>query len=274
MELTQLQLKQLKECELEMLRSFKEICDKLGIKYYILGGTLLGAVRHKGFIPWDDDVDVFIPRKEYEIFLEKAQSLMPEKYFLQTHLTDENYPNNFAKMRDSSTTFIEKTCRHIDMNHGVYIDIFPLDFYPDGIKGKIFSIKKKLLTWRINRAFDFGKQSLKSKIAAFISTLVYPSLKKAVLKREKLYGGVTEGGRVINNSGAWEEKEIVPASWCGEGVPLEFEGLSMRGPDKYDEWLTFVYGDYMALPPEEERVPHHFVEAFDIDKPYTEYFKK
>ncbi len=272
MELTSIELEKLKKCEFQMLKCFKEICDSLNIKYYILGGTLLGAVRHKGFIPWDDDVDVFIPRKDYELFLQKAQELMPKHYFLQTHETDENYPNNFAKLRDSSTTFIEKSCRNIKMNHGVYIDIFPLDYYPvSAYKRILFKIKKRLLTWRINTIFDLGKLSLKTKIATFVSILIYPSRKKAIEKREKLFKSVKTTDMVVNNSGAWLSKEIVPLEWCKDGVMLEFEGLQLRGPTEYDEWLRFVYGDYMKLPPENERIPHHFVEVFDLEKPYTEY---
>lgn len=274
MELNAKQLQEIKTCELSMLGCFKEICDKLNIKYYILGGTLLGAVRHKGFIPWDDDVDVFIMREDYEVFLQKAPSMLPEEYFLQTHLTDENYPNNFAKLRDRRTTFIEKSSGKIKMNHGVYIDIFPLDYYPDTRFGSIiFKFRKKLLTWRINTVFDFQNVSLKTKIATAFSALLYPSVKKAVLKREKLFKSVKKSTLVVNNSGAWLEKEIIPLDWCKDSVDLQFENLMLRAPKDYHKWLTFVYGDYMSLPPEDERKPHHFVEIFDIDKSYTEYMK-
>ncbi len=273
MQLNSEQLSRLQRCQAEILGTFAQICDKIGVKYYILGGTLLGAVRHEGCIPWDDDVDVFIPREEYDIFLEKAPDMLPEKYFLQTHNTDENYPNNYAKLRDSSTTFVEKTVRSLKINHGVYIDIFPLDYYPDGFKAKIFELKKRLLTIRINLAFDFENRSLKSKIASAIALVLHLSLERAILKREKLFSSVHHGKRRVNNSGAWLEKEIVPAEWCDEGVMLNFEGMQLRGSAHYHEWLTFVYGDYMTLPPESKRISHHTIEYFDMDKPYTEYIK-
>ncbi len=274
MELTNEQLQQLKECERDMLAAFVAVCNKHKIKYFLQGGTLLGAVRHQGFIPWDDDVDVSLPRDEYERFVAVAQRELPSYYFLQTKDTDPEYPNNFAKIRDSRTTFIETSARKLNINHGAYIDIFPIDYYPDGFKAKIFEIKKKFLTWRINTAFYMPEMSLKSKIATLISCILYPSRRKAIEKREKLFSCVPVSQRVVNNSGAWLEKEIIPREWCEESVEMTFEGIKVQGSAKYDEWLTYVYGDYMQLPPEEERKGHHFTDVVDLDKPYTEYINE
>lgn len=274
MDLSKEQLQQLKECERDMLEAFVNICNKHKIKYFLQGGTLLGAVRHQGFIPWDDDVDVSLPRHEYERFIAIAQSELPSYYFLQTKDTDPEYPNNFAKIRDSRTTFIETSARHLNINHGAYIDIFPIDYYPDGFKAKIFEIKKKLLTWRINTAFYMPEMSLKSKIATLISCILYPSRRKAIEKREKLYKSVKPSQRVVNNSGAWLEKEVIPKRWCAETAEMTFEGIRVQGSAEYDEWLTYVYGDYMQLPPESERKGHHFTDAVDLDKPYTEYINE
>lgn len=274
MELSKDELEKLKKCEKDILAAFIEICNRHNIKYFLQGGTLLGAVRHSGFIPWDDDVDVSLMREDYEKFIAVAQSELPSYYFLQTKDTDREYPNNFAKIRDSRTTFIETAGKYLNINHGVYIDIFPFDYYPDGIKGKIFEIKKKLLTWRINTAFYLPNMSLKSKIATAVSCLIYPSRRRAIEKREKLFKRVPPAKRLINNSGAWREKEIVPAKWFTQTVELSFEGLKAVSSYKYDEWLTFVYGDYMTLPPEKERVGHHYTEIVDLDRPYTEYINE
>lgn len=271
MNLTAEQLQSLKKCERDMLKEFVDICNRHGIKYFVQGGTLLGTVRHSGFIPWDDDIDVSLPRDEYEKFLAVAEKELPEYYFLQTKDTDPEYPNNFAKIRDSRTTFLETSARNLNINHGAYIDIFPLDYYPDGFKAKIFEIKKKLLTCRINKAFYMPHMSLKSKLVTLITIILFPSLKGAVEKREKLFTSVPPSERVVNNSGAWLSKEIIPENWVLNSTEMEFEGIKVNVSDKYDEWLTYVYGDYMSLPPENERVGHHYVDIFDMDKSYTEY---
>ena len=271
MELTKEQLQRLKYCEKNMLQCFVSICNKHGIKYFLQGGTMLGAVRHRGFIPWDDDVDVSLPRNEYERFLAVAEKELPEYYFLQTKDTDPEYPNNFAKIRDSRTAFIETSARNLKINHGAYIDIFPLDNYPTGFKARIYEIRKLLLTWRINTVFYLPDKSLKSKLLTAVTCILYPSVKKAIEKREKLFKSVPESGLVVNNSGAWLEKEIIPAEWVTGSIEMEFEGIKVRVSDKYDEWLTFVYGDYMSPPPESERVGHHYTDIFDMDRSYTEY---
>lgn len=274
MELSSEQLKKLKECEKNMLATFVEICNRHNIKYFLQGGTLLGAVRHSGFIPWDDDVDVSLMREDYDKFIRVAQKELPSYYFLQTKDTDPQYPNNFAKIRDSRTTFIETGSKNLKINHGAYIDIFPLDYYPDGFKAKIFEIKKKILTWRINTAFYLPNMSLKSKVATLISCIVYPSRRRAIEKREELFRRVPPTKRLINNSGAWREKEIIPAKWFEKTADLTFEGIKTVSSYEYDKWLTFVYGDYMTLPPESERVGHHYTEVVDLDKPYTYYMNE
>lgn len=274
MNLTAEQLSHLKDCERDMLKCFVDICNKHGIKYFVQGGTLLGTVRHGGFIPWDDDVDVSLPRVEYERFLAIAQSELPDYYFLQTNDTDPEYPNNFAKIRDSRTTFIETSARNLNINHGAYIDIFPLDNYPSGFEAKVYELRKKLLTWRINKAFYLPHMSLISKLVTIVTMILFPSLKGAIEKRERLFKSVKPTDRVVNNSGAWLDKEIIPKEWVQNSVEMEFEGIRVNVSDKYDEWLTYVYGDYMSLPPENERVGHHYVDVFDMNKSYTEYINE
>lgn len=277
MKVSDIELEKIKKCELEMLEHFIKACEKLNLKYYLMGGTLLGAVRHQGFIPWDDDIDVGMLREDYEVFISKAAEFLPENYFVQTHLTDPEYPYNFAKIRNSETTFLETTLRKLNINHGVFIDVFPLDIYPDDqAEIKTLEFKKKFYLSRIKEVFygEAGQhQSLLGKVQFVLAKICYPDYKKAVIKKEALLKSVKNGAKIANHGGAWGAKEIVPAQWYGEGAPLVFEGISVRGPKEYDLWLTQVYGDYMKLPPVEKRITHHYTDAIDVEKSYKHYTK-
>ena len=132
-------MNRLQQVEFEMLCEFVRICDELGLTYYLVCGSALGAVKYKGFIPWDDDLDVALPRPDYEVFCEKAQSMLPSHLFLQNHHTDPYYPLIFSKIRNSNTAFIEKSYAGTNINHGIYIDVFPLDGYPEDV-----ALQKKL----------------------------------------------------------------------------------------------------------------------------------
>ena len=272
MELTTQQLSQLKSLQLDMLVQFKAVCEKLNLRYYLMGGTMLGAVRHGGFIPWDDDIDVGMPRQDYEIFLQKAQRLLPDHLFVQSFVTDPQYPANFAKIRNSNTTYVESSVRKRPMNHGVYLDIFPLDYYPENPKA--LEWKKMALALRINRVFTDTNPKFTTRLASLVACIYCPSVKNALQRREKLFRSVTEGSRIANHCGAWGKKEICPADWYGEGKKLLFEGVEVTVPDQYEKWLTQVYGDYMQLPPPEKRKSHHPLAAIDLDRPYTCYIEE
>lgn len=271
------QLQRLKEIELDMLKECIGVCDKLGIKYYLIGGTLLGAVRHKGFIPWDDDIDIAMNREDYEIFVENAHKYLPENLFVQTRKTDSDCLMNFAKIRNSDTAFIESTSKALKINHGVFIDIFPLDAF-GGSKffKKVFLFKKHCLRIAIEKGYNLERVKVSSPVKRFLNgilglLMLGISPKSASEMREKLFTSCKNGDMLANHSGAWGVKEIVPSSWYGDGEFLEFEGISVRCPKDYKLWLEQVYGDYMKLPPEEKRVSHHYVEVIDLYKSYKEY---
>ncbi len=274
MEVTSEQLEQLKAIELDMLRWFIAVCEKLNLKYYLLGGTLLGAVRHHGFIPWDDDIDVGMPRKDYERFIKEGQALLPENLFIQCLDTEPNYLMCFAKIRNSNTTFVESSISHLKINHGVFIDVFPLDYYPEERnKQRRVDFQKFVYDFRISYCFNLSRCSRKRGIARFllqILRLIYPSVGKVIQKRDALYKSVPVSNYIVNYGGAWGKKEIVPADWYGQGVKGDFEGLSVTLPTCYDKWLTQVYGDYMTPPPVDKRVGHHYVDAIDLNRSYSE----
>ena len=275
MKLTQQQLQELKEIEKNIFLEFISVCEALNLKYYIIGGTLLGAVRHSGFIPWDDDIDVGMLREDYEIFLEKGQELLPEGYFIQSNRTDAEYSNCFAKIRNSNTTYLETIVNNRNINHGVFIDIFPLDFYPDDRKlRKHFAFRKKILDVRINSVYNLKNKSQKQKLIEMLAKTIYPSFRTACKKRDKLLKSFRNGTLLANHGGAWGHKEIIPSEWYGDGTMLKFDGIDVRVPIKYDRWLTQVYGDYMQLPPEEKRHPHHYIDVIDLKQSYTKYTGK
>ncbi len=272
---------ELKRCEVEILEAFIKACAELKIGYYLMGGTMLGAIRHKGFIPWDDDIDVGMLRNDYDIFLEKGQLLLPSHMFLQTHKTDPEFPGAFAKIRNSNTTFIEASMRSRNINHGVWIDIFPLDYYPDDPKkGKLMRKKWNRYSYRIGQACfskvsQASNSSIKKKIIRTCRGLIYnlmmPDVEETIQKRESLIKKAKQSSWLANWSGAWGMKEVVPSEWYGSGTMREFEGIMCRVPTEYEKWLSQVYGNYMELPPVEKRVTHHYSEGIDLHMPYTEY---
>ncbi len=275
------QLQKMKKLETAMLASFVEVCGKLGLRYYLMGGTLLGAVRHQGFIPWDDDIDVAMPRADYEVFMREGQRHLPEHLFLQNICTDAHYCMNFAKIRDCRTTMVEYSVHKHPMNHGVFIDIFPLDYYPEDARSqKAMDLNQRLFKLRLRAEVTIPPQSrsrfprnLPADCATALAWLRYPSFRKALETREALQREAKPSKLWANYCGAWGKKEIMPMEWYGAGTPLSFEGMTVMGPKHYDKWLTQVYGDYMQLPPVEKRVGHHYAQAIDLETPYTEYNK-
>lgn len=266
----------LKSIQKEMLQCFIEICKNERLQYYLLGGTALGAVRHGGFIPWDDDIDVGMPRQDYEKFLVVAPKYLPEYYFLQCLKTEKYCPFNFAKIRDSRTTFIETTVQKIPMNHGVFIDVFPLDGYPAKRRSqKLLKRKVRLLTRRISAVFTLEKRPRRVRfiLLSLLSFLLFPGCRGALQARDRLFRkyNYQSCDLVANHCGAWGEKEIMPKDYFGEGSSGAFEGVEVILPGRPDKYLSRLYGDYMTPPPPEKRIGHHDCTVIDLDRPYTYY---
>ena len=276
-QITAEQSKQLKQIQLDALKCFVKVCEQLSLRYYVIGGTLIGALRHKGFIPWDDDIDVAMMREDYEVFIKKAQELLPKKYFVQTIYSEKNTPFNFCKIRNSETTWVETSVKNFKINHGVCFDVFPLDFYPDNSKARRrFERKNILLKTKIKTKFSYKNKGLLKQIAIFaLRLLLAPfSYRKAIMRREQLNKSVKESSLVANLCGAWGKKEIIDKSVFSDVVQLEFEGIMVNEPIGYDKWLTKVYGNYMELPPEEKRKAHHYVEMVDLENSYKKTYLK
>lgn len=273
------QLKELQSCELEILKDFIEVCKKLNLTWYMCGGSCLGTIRHEGFIPWDDDIDVCMPRKDYDIFCKKAQPLLKKNYFLQTYKTDPEYSMGYAKIRASNTTFIESSCKTHNINHGVFIDIFQLDNYcPNrkclNFKNKFFMDLIRLL---ISRTYSYPivvEKTTKYKIHEKVALVFYKNKTIQELNQEadKIAKSHKNNGtfyKVFHGPGdrdIYYRKDLF-----GSPQTKLFAGIKVNVPEKYDEYLTRFYGDYMQLPPKEKRIAHHFVDKIDFNKPYTYY---
>lgn len=267
----------LQKIEFELLKAFKEVCEKLNLNYFLVCGSCLGAARHGGFIPWDDDMDVGMFREDYNIFMEKAQELLPEGVFLQNYKTDPNFPAVFAKLRNSNTTYIEKNIKGLKMNHGVYIDIFPLDGYPEDVKEQKKLTSKK--TWYLLKMLCMVPHiGTKTKIAAFVFRLLgyHKKTAKIAEKYEKLISKYpTKDSKRICNHGTWYgDRDYIMADRYGKGTELTYEGMTIRVPEKYDEYLTDLYGDWRTPPPPEKQKGHHEYEVCDTKRPYTYYLEK
>ena len=268
-------MNELQKVEFALLKEFVRICDLLHLTYYLVCGTALGAAKYNGFIPWDDDIDVALPRPDYEVFCQKAQDFLPEHICLQNYRTQSAYPRIYSKLRDSTTTYIEKTVAHIPMNHGIFIDVFPLDGYPIQPKeAKRLEKYKRKQKLKIECVFDVDYGWLRNMFFRLERMVGYHKRTAALLENlsNRLSQYPTSTSSVWCNHGNWQGKlEYAPREQYGEGAWATFEGLKVRIPERYDEYLTQKYGDWRADLPPEQQVGHHYYTVMDTKKPYTEY---
>lgn len=258
----------------ELLERFIEICERLHLRYYLVCGSALGAVKYKGFIPWDDDVDVALLRGEYEIFLEKAPALLPENLFLQNYRTDPAFPAVFSKLRNSETTYVEKSASRLPIHHGIYIDIFPLDGYP-AAKVEQRRLERRKLVYRrlLSTAFLPDRAWKRIFIAPFRLAGVHRHTAAIARRYEAMvarYG--TDDSAILANHGNWQGKlEYAPREQYGDGVWGEFEGLRVRLPAQTDAYLTQKYGDWRRDLPPGEQIGHHYFTRCDCERSYRDY---
>lgn len=263
---------------LDMLVWFDHFCRENHLRYYAIRGTLLGAVRHEGFIPWDDDIDVALPRKDYDRLAQLMGSEIHDGFIvLETeNSTDEKYCYPFSKLYNTTTTAIENVSTKL--KRGVYIDVFPLDGIGNGEQpdwkwlGKI----RHRCQFHLARITGIRKGRSFARNAAAVLAKAIP---KRILNNRALRLRISEMCRKYdfdssdwagNLLGNWDGKEVMPREIFGEPVPYRFEGHEILGFEKADEFLTNLYGDWRQLPPEEKRVGHHDYIVCDPHKSYLE----
>lgn len=261
-QLSQEDLRKLQLIELDLLIEFDRICRKYKIRYTLTGGTLLGAVRHGGFIPWDDDADVSMLRSEYEKFKKFCEIELDSKYYFQDMQKTEGYRWGYGKLRKKGTLFLREHQEHMPYNQGVFIDIFPRDGVPDGFlmrkvhKFQCFCIRKSLWSEvgkiahkrRIMREwFGFLNWVTDSHIYRIYECLVEKSNRKTTKLVRNLMFPVPNG------------KDGYPRCWYEESTELEFEGHRFMVNKSYAAWLKQEFGNYMCLPPLDKRKIHPVV---------------
>lgn len=247
------------------LKEIHEYCEKNGLTYYLWGGTLLGAVRHDGFIPWDDDVDIAMPRQDYEYFIKNFDS---ENYGVYACTKDPAYPYTFAKAYDKRTEKIEHIYKKTPFSIGIDVDIFPLDDYTDAksINASLKWRSKSLFKWTF-AVSNYWKLNSPKALAAdliiFFGRLFGRDANKIAVKINEKAMQYRDGSseHMLYVDSNIKKPLVIKREWDSETVLHKFESESFYIPVGYDGMLTALYGDYMTPPPPEKRVAHHNFEA-------------
>lgn len=267
--LTPEEFRQMQLLQVDMLKELDRVCRVNNIKYSISDGTLLGAVRHHGYIPWDDDADVSMLREEYEKFKKVAYQLNPEICFFQDHDTDPEYNWGYGKLRRTGTKFVRVGQEHLKCKTGVFIDVFPLDDIPKSTIGQIFNDFYDFVIRKFMYA-EVGKMNMS--ISPFLRFVYKQMAKVDIDKVFNKYDKLTKKSnntsdnrvRILTypapgtqcNKNPLNTRYGMPKKWFLDVVEYDFEGIKLYGSKDYDEALTYMYGDYMQLPPEKDREPH------------------
>ena len=280
-------LKKLQRTQIEIFKEVDRICKKYDIQYFGTWGTTLGAIRHGGFIPWDDDIDISMKWKEFKKFEEACKVELDEKYFLQNTESDKYYWQPYSKIRLNNTTSMDMDLTHMKCHYGICIDIFPINPIPNS---KILRIKQSTLI-NIYKLLCYipyilytnpNDKTYKGKIIRVIPKTIISFLKKFLIgnkKLNKLRNSITES---IN------KYDIDKCDYCGEtmvgpsnigvykneifkeAIEVNFEDVKMPIPKEYHQYLKLVYGEYMELPKEEDRIGHGDT-IVDFENSYEKY---
>ncbi|MFM9318643.1 phosphorylcholine transferase LicD [Streptococcus sp. ST16] len=263
-----LSIEEAKKLELDILDFIDSFCKEHGINYCINYGTLIGAIRHKGFIPWDDDIDLSMTRKNYEKFIQLF-SEKQSKYKLLSLETDDQYFNNFIKIVDPTTKIID-TRNTKTYDSGVFIDIFPMDTFNDtkvvDICYKLESFK--LLSFSKHKNIVYGDSKLKDLIRTLFWLLLRPVSPRffanQIEKQIQRYR-VEDGKYIAFIPSKLKEKEIFPRDMFDELIEIPFEHLVLPAPKRFDVVLKQFYDDYMTVPPKEKQIYIHEFEAYKLE---------
>lgn len=261
----ELQLDEIKKIEIGILDYIVSVAEKNNITVFLDGGTLLGALRHKGFIPWDDDIDLLIPRKDYRKLLDVLEG--DKRYRVLSQYNNSNYIYPFAKVVDTTTRMIEYDAKKID-ELGIYVDLFPLDNLPNI---KIIRTLYKKIAWRLRWIASCSANSVKKSgfLGMFVNSVVNViGWKKALYWLDKMlsYCSKKETNYAFTITAAADQYREGRSEWFAGCRDIEFEGKQYKAPIDLESYLTMLYGNYMELPPIEKRVSNHNFIAWRINE--------
>ena len=261
---------------MDVLSWFHDYCQSHDLKYFAVGGTMLGAVRHKGFIPWDDDLDLGMPRSDYERFCAEApREGSGSRFVVETvHMGRPDYLYPHAKVFDTSTTLIEK--KRVETKRGIFIDLFPIDGVGGSYKAAVSFFKPlarrlDFLATRVcavRRGRSFMKNAAVAAAGLIPDALYNNNEKMCRIDHDCRRYPYERSKFVANIYGIKRFREIMPKSFFGEPKPYEFEGITIMGVEDPDHYLTQLFGNWRQLPPIEQQVTHHDFISCDLDKPY------
>jgi lipopolysaccharide cholinephosphotransferase len=263
-----------KELQMSILDEIHQICQKYDIGYSLIGGTLLGAIRHHGFIPWDDDMDIGMLRSEYEKFIIAAKNELPSSLFLQSFETENEYPSAFAKIRMNKTKWVESLSSHLKIHQGIYIDIFPYDVTPvSTIKQRyqkyllllfkrLIAAKQDQYRFNQNRPFKILFY-LSFKMITWLFTI--NQLVKCQNSIMKLFDNEISNNVTNMGGGYTYEKQTMPKSIFYKLKEAKFENRIYMIFAEPEIYLSHLMGNYMILPPEKDRENRHNISYYEID---------
>lgn len=269
-ELSTDEFQKMQRLQTEMMVEFDRVCRKNDIAYCICFGTLLGAVRHQGHIPWDDDADIVMLRENYEKLKKYLSEFNPEICYFQDHDTDPEYRWGYGKLRKTGTVFIRAGQEHLKCKTGVFVDIFPLDDVPKTLAGQVFQdihcyCLRKILWSEAGKYSEHGTKKVLFSLLSHIKPDKVYRWEQCYVRKSS--NESSNGVRVLmfpaighlykkESKNPWKTIYGMPKRWFTNRAEYEFEGHKLYGIRDYDEFLTYTYGDYMQLPPEDKRDPH------------------
>ncbi len=262
---TQDTIERIQKTEFDIMKKIEFICKKHNLTYFAVGGSVLGAVRHQGFIPWDDDIDLAMPRKDYEEFLRCAAEELPQGYFLQTFYTEKNSPFYFTKIRKDNTKFVEYYLRDLDIHHGFFVDVFPFDNVPDNPVVKklhylLCRFANHLFLSKCLTTVRSSETENNSRYKSLIRNIMHLILKP--VPKALLFRFLDRSVQMFNNRECKEISHIVRKRLrikLKDLYPIKelpFGEIKMPVPNNYDAYLSAQYGDYKNPPEKEHQYGH------------------